>query len=225
MEVKLIAYTPNPEKVVAAAALTTVSSDIVLPEDVSESKAEKVIETIIKRGHYSVLEHANFTFAIKGISRVCSHQLVRHRIASYSQQSQRYVSLDNPEVYIPSPITNEDREVRETYKKILEDSIKAYKKLLELGVNPEDARYVLPQSITTNIIMTMNARELLHFLSLRLCYRAQEEIRRLAFAILKEVYRVAPKIFKHAGPRCKGLGYCPEDYKNCPLYKHFGNKK
>jgi len=154
-----------------------------------------------------------------------SHQLVRHRIASYSQQSQRYVPLEEVSVYAPESISKADDPIKELFEETIRNSWEAYKKLIELGVNPEDARYVLPQATTTNIIVTMNARELLHFFSLRLCYRAQAEIRRLAIEMLKEVYKVAPRIFKHAGPRCKVLGYCPEEFKDCPLYKIFGKER
>ncbi|HEC96057.1 MAG TPA: FAD-dependent thymidylate synthase, partial [Euryarchaeota archaeon] len=189
------------------------------PEEVNEEDMEKILETVIKRGHHSVLEHASFTFLIDGISRVTSHQLVRHRIASYSQQSQRYVPLNNPSVVIPASI-KENEEALKIFNNAVEKAWEAYRKLVSLGIHPEDARYILPQATKTSIVVTMNARELYHFLSLRLCYRAQREIRDLAIKIFREVMSVAPKLFKYVGPRCKILGYCPEEYKECPLYKN-----
>ncbi len=225
MKVLLIAYTPMPEKVVAAAALSTISKRPIRPEDLEDEKVEKVLSEVISRGHHSVLEHASFTFSIEGISRVTSHQLVRHRIASYSQQSQRYVEMSKDYFVIPPKIL-EKEEAKEIYKKCVKNCYEAYHKLIELGIPKEDARYLLPQASKTSIIVTMNARELLHFFSLRLCLRAQWEIRELASRMLEEVRKVAPRIFKHAGPRCKFLGYCPEKWEECPLYprgRNLGN--
>ncbi len=223
MKVRLIRYTPDPEKTVIAAALTTVREACVSPEEVKDKDIEKILDIVIRRGHHSVLEHANFTFLIDGISRVTSHQLVRHRIASYSQQSQRYVPIDNPAVVIPHSIANNEKAMK-VFSDTIEKAWSAYRELISLGIHPEDARYVLPQATTTSIVVTMNARELYHFFSLRLCYRAQKEIRELAMKMLKEVMKVAPKLFRYVGPRCKSLGYCPEDYKECPLYGKFNKK-
>ncbi len=219
MNVKLLAYTPEPERVVALAARLCYSPLSVdeLAESFGEEKQRKLIAKVVKSGHHSVLEHASFTFAIEGISRVTTHQLVRHRLASYSQQSQRYVKLDgsNIEVVEPKSIRSK-KEAHEIFQKVVVESRNAYVRLLELGVKKEDARFVLPQGIVSKIIVTMNARELFHFFSLRLCVRAQWEIRELAMQMLKEVRKVAPYLFSFAGPPCITMGYCPEE-NPCPV--------
>ena len=153
-----------------------------------------------------MLEHASFTFSISGVSRALTHQLVRHRIASYSQQSQRYVRLENPDFVIPESIRS-DKIAREKYIKFIEYAWKVYRYLLKKGIPKEDARYVLPNATTTHITVTMNARELHHFFRLRCCMRAQWEIRKIAYMMLEEVKKVAPIIFKNAGPPCDN---CPE---------------
>ncbi len=221
MKVSLVAYTPMPERVVAAAALSTRSERPVNPMELEEEKVSKVLEEVIRRGHLSVLEHASFTFYVEGISRVTSHQLVRHRMASYSQQSQRYVKISEGSFVIPESILKNEN-ARRIFEECVKKCYEAYEEMIALGVPKEDARYVIPQGVVTSIVITMNARELLHFFSLRLCLRAQWEIRELAYKMLKEVKRVAPKIFEHAGPRCKILGYCPEGWEECPLYPRQG---
>ena len=214
MKVELVAFTPSPEAVCDLGARVCVSKDI--PEPDEDLKA---LGHALASGHESVLEHASFTFAIEGISRACSHQLVRHRMASYSQQSQRYVNMDGFEYVIPESIRDEDVEVdlgfrsvpaSEIYESIIIDTNHAYNRLIEAGIPEEDARYVLPNACCTNIIVTMNARELRHFFSLRCCERAQWETKELAEKMLDLVKEVAPTLFEDAGPRCKALGYCPE---------------
>ena len=163
-------------------------------EDVEKDKALKLLKNIVDKGHGSVLEHCVFTFSIEGISRACSHQLVRHRIASYSQQSQRYVDGSKFNYVIPPEI-----EKNENYKKAFNDFMKQtmnlYNGLVALGIKKEDARYILPNATTTNIVVTMNARELLHFIELRSSPRAQWEIRELAQEMLRQLKEVAPVIF------------------------------
>ena len=158
-------------------------------------------------GHTSVLEHANFTFEIEGISRACLAQLTRHRIASFSVQSQRYVKLDNPELIIPETIRESPMaaEVESTMRYVMN----LYSRLLEAGVPAEDARFVTPQAVPTKLYMTMNARELLHFFSLRTCNRAQWEIRDLADKMLSLCKKISPEIFDNAGPGCV-TGHCTE---------------
>jgi len=165
-------------------------------------------------GHHSVLEHVSFTFAIEGISRVTTHQLVRHRIASFSQQSQRYVShKEHFTSIVPDSITVND-EARRIFDAMSDAVHKAYGQLIELGIPAEDARYILPNSTETKIIMTMNARELLHYFGLRCCQRAQWEIREMSIEMLRLVKRVAPVIFRSAGPGC-AAGPCPEGQFCC----------
>lgn len=163
-------------------------------EDPENDKALLLLKGLVEKGHGSVLEHCCFTFAIEGISRACSHQLVRHRIASYSQQSQRYVNAENFDFVIPPEIA-EDYNLQREYKDWMRETMNMYSKLVGLGIKKEDARYILPNATTTNIVVTMNARELLHFVSLRSSPRAQWEIRGLAQEMLRQLKEVAPVIF------------------------------
>ncbi len=218
MNVKLLAYTPEPERIVALAARLCYSSLGIdeLAESFDEERQKKLIAKVVKSGHLSVLEHASFTFAIEGISRVTTHQLVRHRLASYSQQSQRYVKLDGSSIKIVEPKSISSRkEAHEVFLRVVSQAKEAYIRLLDLGVKKEDARFILPQGVVAKIIVTMNARELFHFFSLRLCVRAQWEIREVAMRMLKEVKKVAPYLFSFAGPPCITMGYCPEE-SPCP---------
>lgn len=218
MNVKLVGYTSSPESLPAMAALLTHSK--IKPEDLGETPEKEqsvVLEQVLKLGHTSVIEHASFTFAISDVSRSLTHQLVRHRIASYSQQSQRYVNLNEPNYVIP-PTIAKDKKMKKAYEETMAAIWAHYNKLLDLKIPAEDARYVLPNATCTNIMVTMNARSLLNFFELRCCLHAQWEIRLLAHKMLKEVQKVAPLIFKNAGPQCKTKRRCPENKKNCPLY-------
>ena len=218
MNVKLIGYTSNPEKLPAMAATLTHSK--IKPETLDKTSGKEqaaVLEQVLKLGHTSVIEHASFTFAISDVSRSLTHQLVRHRIASYSQQSQRYVNLNEPNYVIPPSIAKNKR-TKKAYEETMRGIWDYYNKLLELKIPAEDARYVLPNGTCTNIMVTMNARSLLNFFELRCCLHAQWEIRLLANKMLQEVKKVAPLIFKNAGPSCKTKQICSEKKKNCPLY-------
>jgi len=215
MKAILIAHTPEPDKTCAAAAFTTYSKrePSAILEGMTEEKAKEVIHRVVGCGHHSVIEHANFTFAIEGISRACSHQLVRHRIASYSQQSQRYVKFDSVNYVTPHTIA-EKKEAAAEYGRIMGEMQKSYALLLSMGIPAEDARYALPNSAYTNLVVSMNARELIHFFRLRCCERAQWEIKELAIEMLKEAKKTAPIIFENAGPNCVG-GPCPEGKAAC----------
>ncbi|MEM3674300.1 MAG: FAD-dependent thymidylate synthase [Candidatus Methanomethyliaceae archaeon] len=219
-----MSFTPDPERVVAASARQCYSkfSATRALRDLTDADIQRLLKKVIESGHHSVLEHASFTFAIEGISRACSHQLVRHRIASYSQQSQRYVKLDEIDFIIPESINRDDK-LRSEFYEALELCKTCYKKLLEEGVPAEDARYVLPQATPTKIVVTMNARSLMNFFELRCCLSAQWEIRRLAEEMLSIVKQVAPRIFENAGPFCVTRKVCPEKKYECPkwieLYK------
>ena len=218
MNVKLIGFTPNPEKLPAMAAKLT--HTIAKPEELdksSDKELKSILEHVVNLGHTSVIEHTSFTFAISDVSRSLTHQLVRHRIASYAQQSQRYVNL-NESNYVTPPKIAKNKKMKKAYDKTMENIWKEYNKLLELDIPAEDARYVLPNATCTNIIVTMNARSLLNFFELRCCQHAQWEIRHLANKMLQEVKKVAPTIFIKAGPVCKNKGICPENKKDCPLY-------
>ena len=218
MNVKLIGFSPNPEKMPAMAAKLTHSK--IKPEDLdksSDKELKAILEHVMSQGHTSVIEHTCFTFAISDVSRSLTHQLVRHRIASYAQQSQRYVDFKEPNYVIPPKIAK-NKQMKEAYEKTMNTIWEQYNKLLEMGIPAQDSRFVLPNAACTNIIVTMNARSLLNFFELRCCMHAQWEIRQLANKMLKEVTKVAPIIFKNAGPMCKSKGICPENKEDCPLY-------
>ena len=211
ISVLLVASTPEPDRTVAAAARLCYS-DASAGDLVEKMKGEDVsrfIGHLRESGHLSPFEHAVFTFAIDGISRVCTHQLVRHRLASYSQQSQRYVEMKEPEAVLP-PSVSLDKRARDIFERTIRDSHEAYKAMVEAGIPREDARYVLPHGWVTKIVVTMNARELHHFFSMRLCRRAQWEIRDLAKRMLLIVRKEAPVLFSVAGPDCVTRGQCYE---------------
>jgi len=148
----------------------------------------------VHEGHESIIEHASATFEIGGISRACSHQLVRHRLASYSQESQRYVSMDKPEWVVPPSIAG-DAETRAIWERFVAGVGETYRALRERGVRKEDARFVLPNAATTRIIVTMNFRELSHVFRLRISPHAQWEIRQVAVRMLEAIYPHAPAVF------------------------------
>lgn len=214
MKVVLLNYTKVPDRICAAAAQSCYSEKGAsqLFDETTEERAKKVIKKVVGMGHLSVVEHAYFTFSVEGVSRSLTHQLVRHRVASYSQQSQRYVSMDKAEYVLP-PSIREDPESKMVFKKSMDDSWKAYRQLVK-KVPKEDARYVLPNACNTNITVTMNVRELWHFFSLRCCRRAQWEIRLVAWRMLAEAMKAAPILFENAGPGCF-RGPCPEGEYAC----------
>ncbi len=217
LKVVLLAYTESPEEVVARAGrLCYFPSDLSdLKKAVDKKKVNDMINRLSESGHLSAFEHASFTFGIEGISRACSHQLVRHRIASYSQQSQRYVKFGDNFDYIVPPSIAKNKVLKKKFEEMVMHTKVFYDELInKYGINQEDARYILPNASETKIIVTMNARELLHFFSLRLCNRAQWEIRNMAKKMLKEVKRVAPGIFFNAGPECVRTR-CPEGRLSC----------
>lgn len=216
LKVVLLAYTEQPEEVVARAGrLCYFPSNISdLKKAITKAKAKDMIMKLSESGHLSAFEHASFTFGIEGISRACSHQLVRHRIASYSQQSQRYVTFgENFEFIVPESI-KKNKKILRKYQDAVLYAKRIYDELIEEGIHKEDARYILPNASETKIIVTMNARELLHFFTLRLCRRAQWEIREMAKLMLKEVKKVAPNLFYNAGPECIRTR-CPEGKMSC----------
>ncbi|MCD6370042.1 MAG: FAD-dependent thymidylate synthase [Thermoplasmata archaeon] len=195
LKVELIAYSLPKEgdvdRLIAESAAISHAPEF---RKLDREKVRHLIELLRKLGHESVFEHASFTFRVEGISRVCSHQLVRHRMASYTQQSQRYVKLKNPKFVVPESIFGSEFEGE--YLEILEKASHLYRRMVEGGIRKEDARFILPQGIETKIILTMNGRELRHFFSLRCEKDAQWEIRNLAKSMLKLVYEVAPVLFE-----------------------------
>ncbi len=207
MKVELINHTPDPDRAAAHAALTCYREDIPKKDDMDDDLVLEILDKIKESGHHSVIEHSSFTFSIEGVSRALTHQLVRHRLASFSQQSQRYVDIDEFDPVIPDSVMENNgcsklfddlmKQIRETYATLKEE------------IPLEDARYVLPNATKTNIIVTMNARELWHFFSLRCCRRAQWEIRDMADRMLELCKEVSPIIFENAGAPCL-RGPCPE---------------
>lgn len=215
MLVQLLTHTPDPERLVAAAARLCYSASSVgelLDQD--SARREKLLAKILSVGHLSTFEHVAFTFGIEGISRACSHQLVRHRLASYSQQSQRYVSQRQRFAAVTPPSIAARPELQKRYEALLDEVHGLYGELLDAGIPAEDARFVLPNAAQTKLVMTMNARELLHFFHLRCCRRAQWEIRALAKEMLRLVRAAAPALFAAAGPGCLA-GPCPEGAMGC----------
>ncbi|MCE5200912.1 MAG: FAD-dependent thymidylate synthase [Synergistaceae bacterium] len=209
--VKLIAATPDAAKIVAAAARMCYSpsgaADIL--DGLDAEKTASFLNMLAESGHMSPFEHVSFTFAIEGISRVTTHQLVRHRLASYSQQSQRYVGMTGQTCIIPPEIEC-NPEALSLFKKGIEKAWDCYEKLVEMGITKEDARFILPHGTETRIVVSMNARELHHFFELRLCKRAQWEIRDLARRMLILARNTAPEIFENCGPSCVTRGACAE---------------
>ncbi len=216
MKVTILAHTPEPEKVVAAAARLCYSplSGNDLLTNFDQQKVDNFLAKLSELGHFSPFEHAVFTFAIDGVSRTLSHQLVRHRIASYSQKSQRYVKESGFEFVTPKSIAA-NPEQKQAFDDIMIKIEQQYQAFLEAGIEPEDARYILPNAACTNLVITMNARSLHNFFKLRCCERAQAEIRILALAMLKEVKKIAPTLFAHAGATCITEGVCYEGKMSC----------
>lgn len=216
MHVKLVRHTPEPERTVAMSARLCYSpiGAAQLEERISDEQAANLVRRLVSMGHLSTLEHVTFTFAIEGVSRVLTHQLVRHRIASYSQQSQRYVKEHAFETILPPSIAA-NAAAQAKFTALMEEIQSLYNEFTEAGIPAEDARYVLPNAAETKIVCTFNARSLLNFFSLRCCTRAQWEIRALANKMLAECQKVAPVIFENAGPTCVSEGVCHEGAMSC----------
>lgn len=226
MEVQLLSYTPDALRLIFAAGKQCYSpeyaADIYNNTGLPFDKASKLVSYLKESGHTSVLEHATFSFAIKGVSRALTHQLVRHRLASYSQQSQRYVDLSvdaefSDYVTPPKIVNNSKCNIK--YSELMTKLQLLYNDFISEGIDPEDARYILPNAATTKIVVTMNCVALLHFFGLRCCTLAQWEIRHLAHKMLRICKDILPAVFEDSGSRCVSLGYCPENKKrSCGKY-------
>lgn len=248
MKVELLSHTPNPEQAIAAAAKLCYSNKSIedLRESIDPEGAAGFVDMLMEIGHESPMEHISFTFGIEGVSRTFLAQITRHRIASYSVQSQRYVSLTDFNYVIP-PEIQQDEQAKAIYLKAMEQAAESYQQLSELlttkhtdrliaqGTEPkeaarkakkiaiEDARFVLPGGCDTKMIVTMNARSLKNFFLHRCCNRAQWEIHAVADEMLKLVQAVAPTVFKHCGPPCV-TGACPEGKMTCGLASEMRKK-
>lgn len=212
MNVILLSHTPEPDAVVAAAARICYRdiSTAELLRGEEQNLSRRLIADLFISGHTSTFEHVSFTFGIDGLSRVSSHQLVRHRLASFSQQSQRYVKMtQDPEAVIIPPSIKGSPEALRLFSDAVMKTQEAYSELVSMGIPKEDARFILPHGHSTRLVMTMNARELHHFFRLRLCRRAQWEIRELAGKMLALCRETAPVLFEKAGPGCI-FGKCGE---------------
>jgi len=211
----LLRYTPDPERAVAVAARVCYSPLPVtrLEEELTDDDIGRLIEFLGRAGHTSTFEHASFTFGLEG-SRAALNQLVRHRIASYSQQSQRYTRVGALEYVTPPSVEGND-EATEIFRAAIDHSQDAYARLLKLGLPREDARYILPVGALSRIVATYNARSLHNLFALRCCERAQWEIRNLAREMLALVRDVAPRLFAQAGPPCETHGICREGEMTC----------
>ncbi len=225
MTLLLLRHTPDPDRLVALAARRCYSARAAadIEEHLTEEEIERLLGFLRQRNHLSPFEHADFTFSADGISRALSHQLVRHRIASYSQESQRYVNyMKVPSLpYIVPPSLENRPEARQIFDNAVQQTLDAYRRMVEAGIPAEDARYIFPNAIETKLVFTLNARSLFNFFEQRCCIKAQWEIRQLAFDMLKAVRQVAPQIFKNAGSPCQFavMPYCRENDENCPQYK------
>jgi thymidylate synthase (FAD) len=225
--VTLVAHTPDPEELVAAAAKLCYASDTdgILRQE--PGRAAGFVAKLREMGHLSPIEHASFTFYLEGVSRALTHQLVRHRIASYSQRSQRYVAHDRFDYVVPPALEGKTVETPDGpvdavayFHESMALAAERYRRLNDaLGATGEasnqDARYVLPNACETRIFVTMNARELLHFFEERLCMRAQWEIRGVADRMHRLAREACPAVFGGTGPKCVRLGRCPEGGKTC----------
>lgn len=244
MKVTLIAHTPEPEKIIAAAAKMCYSDSNAetLLNGLDEEKTSKFIDMLANLGHESPIEHITFTFGIEGVSRAFLAQITRHRIASFSVQSQRYVKQDNF-VFITPPAICEDKAASEVYQQSMQNAINDYRKLADILENKylnefisqglpekqaktkaekkaiEDARFVLPNACETKMVATFNARSLMNFFKLRCCNRAQWEIHAVADEMLKICSHIAPTLFKNAGPSCVSCGSCSEGKMSCGMTK------
>jgi thymidylate synthase (FAD) len=216
MDVRLLYHTPEPERAIAAAARLCYApvGAAELLEHMTDDAVRRVLKTVISSGHTSTLEHASYTFAIDGVSRAMTHQLVRHRLASYNQQSQRYVTYADEPTFVVPPSVAADPAAAEAYAAACDQAFSNYRAMLDAGVPAEDARYLLPNAMETKIVVTMNVRELLHFFTLRCCKRAQWEIRALALRMLELAEPTAPYVFMDAGAACR-RGPCPEGAMTC----------
>lgn len=223
LKVILLRHTLSPEETIALSAKLCYSKSTIedLRDKITRKDQSEFIEKLMNMGHESVLEHVTFSFGVEGVSRVLLAQLTRHRIASFSVQSQRYVSYENGFGYIlPESIAALGEDAVQKYQKQM-DTIESWyvdwqKKLGKGEKSNEDARFVLPNACETRLVVTMNVRELRHFFSLRMCNRAQWEIRKMAEEMFRICFETAPALFADAGPACI-RGKCPEGEKSCGM--------
>ena len=219
--VELLSAPENSLKTVYTACRTCYSEQYpqdIWAEDYSEEKMIKLLKKVMTSGHHSTLEHCHYVFAATGISRACSHQLVRHRHMSFSQKSQRYVTETTQFEFITPPSIKKSEFIDE-YNQYMLKTQQLYSKMVEAGIKAEDARFILPNATNTSMILSLNIRELIHLANLRLCTNAQHEIRKLVQKMVNLTLEKDPWLKEYLVPKCEALGYCNE-IKSCGRYKN-----
>lgn len=213
-EVKLISKPNNLLKTIYTACRTCYSADTpinIYDTADDEEKMLKLISRVISSGHYSTIEHIQISFAISNVSRACTHQLVRHRHMSFSQKSQRYVKEKGQFNYIIPPTIEKNPELKEKFEQFMSDISNKYQEFVEAGIPAEDARFVLPNATASSMVASLNLREMIHLANLRLCSRAQYEIRTLVKMMCDELSKQEPWLKDYLVPKCVRLGFCDED--------------
>ena len=217
LSVELISMPDNMLKTIYTACKTCYSAKLPYENYLNAPDEEKMLELIkrvIGSGHYSTIEHIQLTFAVQNVSRACTHQLVRHRHMSFSQKSQRYVKEKGEFDYIMPKTIEKNPKLKEKFEEFILNTSNLYQEFIEAGIPAEDARSILPNATASSLVASLNLRELIHLANLRLCTRAQLEIRMLVKAMVDEVIKKEPWLKPYLVPKCERLGYCDED-KSC----------
>ncbi len=215
--VKLISKPENMLRTIYTACRTCYSSDSpinIYDKNTDEEKMLKLISRVISSGHYSTIEHIQVTFAISNVSRACTHQLVRHRHMSFSQKSQRYVKEKGQFDYLTPPTIEKNKELKEKYDEFMKKVADFYTEMTEQGIPAEDARFILPNATSSSMVASLNLREMIHLANIRLCTRAQDEIRLLVRLMCNKLTNEEPWLKPYLVPKCERLGFCDED-KSC----------
>lgn len=217
MKVRLIAHTPEPERLIAAAARLCYSDRLVsdLMSSLHSDEVARLVRMLKRTGHLSPLEHVSFTFSVEGLSRAALAQFTRHRMASFSVQSQRHIKSTHAGWIVP-PAIDGDEAARHEFERLVQASADSYDRLLAMGIKREDARFCLPQAAPTSLIVTMNARELLWVARLRMCHTSQWEVRRVVAHMARLARAAAPVLLERIGPPCRQEGRCSE-HSPCAL--------
>jgi len=210
--VNLINAPENPLKLIYLSCRTCYSADYpykIWEKDADEEKMLKLVKKVLQSGHHSTIEHCQYTFTISGVTRACTHQLVRHRHMSFSQKSQRYVVEEGQFEYITPP-TLKNGELHAEYDSLMRKIAELYEKMIEKGIPAEDARFILPNAATSSLVTSLNLREMIHLANLRLCVSAQHEIRKLVKKMCKLVVEKEPWLGEYLVAKCEKNGYCDE---------------
>lgn len=212
MLVNLLSSPENVLKTIYTSCRTCYSADFpvnIWDKDFSEENMLKLVKKVLSSGHHSTIEHCNFVFSISGVSRACTHQLVRHRHISFSQKSQRYVTEKGQFEYLVPP-TVEKTELKQEYDEMMKQISEFYAKMVEQGIPAEDARFILPNATTSSLVASLNLREFIHLANLRLCTNAQHEIRNLVKKMCELAIQKEPWLAEYLIPKCEAVGFCNE---------------